>query len=300
MYTDLVDGKNSLFMGPWPAEELPTRYRQAQAPPGPLGAEGWTYQELGELAPVRRHPAVDEILIAGRKKNGRWLKRELTEQLELRNFDNRWRDEKWTVQRCKEELYAYEADRGTAPDNSVDIFPRQELTEWGIEQRGHVDDCVDGKYKSTSEHCLSPFRLYTWALHLSPYNPTYWVSRAYLFHQKGHYDLAIGDAYRALLLEVVLREGNTTAGIYARVWDAIEHHVYASAEDPHLLDDDWQDKTGRRGRADAALAMTRRPQGILGFLPHLRRTIYHIISFNMLSLHSWREWKAMDEFAQVS
>ena len=309
VYADLVDGKNAHYMGPWPAEELATRYPYAHAPPGEEGAEGeegvervegWTYQQLGELAPIRRYPSVDEVLIAGRKKKGRWLKRELTDQLELRGFGSRWRDEKWTVPRCKEELYAYEATNGLVPDSSVDIFPRQELTEWGIEQRGHVDSCVDADYGSIGEDCLSPFRLYTWALHLSPYNPTYWVSRAYLFHQKGFYDLAIGDAYRALMLEEVLRKGNTTAGIYARVWDAIEHHVFANVEDPHLLEDDWNDRAGRRVRADAALEVTKEPQGILRFLPHLRRTIYHIISLNMLSLQSWSEWIEMDRFAYES
>ena len=309
VYADLVEGKNAHYMGPWPAEELATRYPDAHAPPGEEGSEGgegvervegWTYQQLGELAPVRRYPAADEILIAGRKKKGRWLKRELTDQLELRGFGNRWRDENWTVARCKEELYAYEATKGLVPDSAVDIFPRQELTDWGVKQRRHVDSCVDADYGSVAEDCLSPFRLYTWALHLSPYNPTYWVSRAYLFHQKGFYDLAIGDAYRALMLEEVLRKGRTTAGIYARVWDAIENHVYANAEDPHLLEDDWNDRAGRRRRADAALAKTREPQGILCFLPHLRRTIYHIISLNMLSLHSWREWIEMDQFAYES
>lgn len=297
VYADLIDSRSHSFERPCHPDELVIKFPVAHAP---ADAEGWTYEHLGDLAPARRHPAIDDVLVAGKNMKARWLKPELLAELQRRGFGNRPQGEKWTVKRCKEELFAYQASQTTVPDGQVNVFPRHELGHWGIEQRGHIDNCTDADNGESEEGYLSPFRLYTWALHLSPYNPAYWVFRAYLFHQKGYYDLALGDAYRArYLTELLLDDATRTVipGLYARVWDAIEEHVYANAQNPYMLDDEGEDLARCQQRATRALRLTRSPEGILDLVPHIRRTIHHIIALNLLSLQAWSDWWKMDCFA---
>ena len=297
VYADLIDSRSQSFERTCHPDELAIKFPNAHAP---AGTEGWTYEQLGDLAPARRPPAVDNVLIAGKNMKARWLKAELLTELQRRGFGNRPQDEKWTVKRCKQELFAYQANQATIPDSRVNIFPRHELGHWGIKQRGQIDNCADADNGESQEGYLSPFRLYTWALHLSPYNPAYWVSRAYLFHQKGYYDLALGDAYRARYLTEVLLDNATRTvipGLYARVWDAIEEHIYANVQSPRMLDDDAEDLAGRQQRALRALRQTRSPEGILHFVPHIRRTIHHIVALDLLSLQAWSDWWKMDCFA---
>ena len=296
VYADLINGVPSFYDRPCPLDRVATEFRNAHAP---HNAEGWTYDQLGELAPARRHTAISDVLVAGKDMKSKWLKKDLQDQLEIRKFGRRPKDENWIVRRCKEELFTYQANQQTVSDGQATLYPRQELGEWGIEQRRPVDKCADADYGNTGADYLSPFRLYTWALHLSPYNPTYWVSRAYLFHQKGYYDLALGDAHRASYLTEMLHDDTKRAalpGLYARVRDAIEQHVYANAQNPRILEGDWSDQAGRRDRADAALAMVR-TKGLMSFVPHIRRTIYHITCLNLLSLQAWTDWWKLDALA---
>ena len=297
VYADLMNSRHPQIEQPIPPDQLAQTFPNPQAPDG---ADGWTYEELGELAPARLHPTVNDVLVGGRNMKSRWLKQELLDELQRRNFGTRPQDERWTVKRCKDELFAHQAARETTRDSQTDIHPRHGLGEWGIPQRGHVDSCADTDRGGPAEDQLSPFRLYTWALHLSPYNPTYWVSRAYLFHQKGYFDLAVGDAYRAYFLTEVLHDEAkkaTIPGLYARVWDAIEQHVYANAQNLYIPGYDRNDQAGRRIRADAALGQIRSPGGLLSFVPHLRRTLHHIISLNLLNLQAWLDWWKLDVFA---
>ena len=297
VYANLINGLPSHCERPCLPSQVGIEFHNPHAP---LDAEGWTYDRLGELAPARRHPAIGEVLVAGKNAKAKWLKQDLKDQLAMRNFGNQPADEKWTVKRLKDELFAYQANLESISDGEVEIYPRHELREWGVEQRRPIDSCADTDYGITGADYLSPFRLYTWALHLSPFNPTYWVSRAYLFHQKGYYDLALGDAYRACYLTEMLHDAAKRAalpGLYARVWDAIEQHVYANAQNARILEGDWNDKAGRRKRADEALTMIRSPNGLIPFVPHLRRTLYHIICLNLLSLQAWTDWQKLEVMA---
>lgn len=291
VYADLVDGKHQHNRQQFSRRELSNNFPNAHAP---FDAEGWEYEFLGELAPAKRQVTADDVSIAGRNKKARWLKQELLDELPNRNKP---RDKKATINDLKDELFAFQAIHENDLNNQVGIYPRHGLDQWGIEQRGHVDSCADADYGDTSEDNLSPFRLYTWALHLSPFNPTYWVSRAYLFHQKGYYDLTLGDAYRAYFLTEVLQNGATIPGLYARVWDAIEQHVYANAQNPYIPLNDFNNQERINAQASAALDLTRSPEGLLSFVPHLRRTIHHIISLNLLSSQAWVDWWKMDAFA---
>lgn len=86
-------------------------------------------------------------------------------------------------------------------DSHVNLFQRQNLDSWGLVRRGRdIIRCQDDLINARP----NPFRLYTWALHLSPFNPAYWVSWAYMLYQQGYWDLASGDAHRAFLLTEVL------------------------------------------------------------------------------------------------
>lgn len=177
VYADLVDSKHQHYQQPFPPRELSNNFPNAHAP---FDAEGWEYVSLDELAPAKLQVTAEGVSIAGRNKKARWLKQELLDELAKRNQP---RDKKSTVNELKEELFAFQANHENDLNIQVGIYPRQGLDQWGIKKRGHVDSCADADYGDTGEDYLSPFRLYTWALHLSPYNPTYWVSRAYLFHQ---------------------------------------------------------------------------------------------------------------------
>ncbi|KAJ5658277.1 uncharacterized protein N7484_001926 [Penicillium longicatenatum] len=115
------------------------------------------------------------------------------------------------------------------------IMPRRNLKDWGlkmiIEPRTNP-----GLAGWNAEYALQPFEndwmstldMYTFAVHLSPYNPAYWTSRAYCHYQLAYFDLALGDAYRAKVLCNVLINGDERSrrpGLYPRIWHAIEQHL---------------------------------------------------------------------------
>ncbi|KAI9840669.1 MAG: hypothetical protein M1837_001393 [Sclerophora amabilis] len=116
---------------------------------------------------------------------------------------------------------------GVKEDNGASLLPRSDLSKWGIKRK----DNFAIPYRAGPSY--SAFDLYTWAIHLSPYNPTYWISRAYLYYQKGHYDLALGDAYRShLLVETMenLDVQGSHLGLHARVQDALEQHLLCQCD----------------------------------------------------------------------
>lgn len=103
------------------------------------------------------------------------------------------------------------------------IMPRSDISHWSISH--------------SEKYILQPV-----AIHLCPYNPTYWESRAYCQYQQSFYDLAIGDAYHAQLLCDVLERApgrNKRPGLYPRIWHAIVQHLLVEPrEDGKLKPED--------------------------------------------------------------
>lgn len=127
--------------------------------------------------------------------------------------------------------------------------------------------------------------MYTWAVSLSSYNPTYWVSRAYLFYQMGYLDLAIGDAYRAQLLCEALvnpHDRNRQPGIYTRIWHAIEQHLLRI---PPI-----------NGKHSPVVPRLREPKGVNYFIPILRKALHNIISLSLKALQCWADYGNMEEY----
>ncbi len=127
------------------------------------------------------------------------------------------KDRYWTIKKIEEHLQKQQAIPDIRPKKSLEwrqllhdhvnsvpsvsisthgLCPRSDLRSWGLQRQNQFiippSDGEDRRYNA--------FELYTWAIHLSPYNPTYWLSRAYLFYQQCLFDLALGDAYRAWYL----------------------------------------------------------------------------------------------------
>lgn len=244
----------------------------------------WTYEELGCTAPNRRNVPVDEMLISGKRNRYHlWTVELLRNELKARELLNRAKKEKWLKQRMIDELFAYEQGRPDQDGVEGELCLRQSLGRWGIERGAQdITACQDQNGR------LSPLHLYTWALHLSPYNPTYWISRAYLFYQQGYFDLAIGDTFRALYLVETLTDKtkrSITPGLYIRVWDAIEQHILANRE----ADAGWD--------SNLVFVELKKPDGLIGFVPHLERTSYHILSLSLIGLQAWSDWANVERSA---
>ncbi|CAG8429773.1 unnamed protein product [Penicillium salamii] len=148
------------------------------------------------------------------------------------------RREHWTIPKLKQELNARKVpfdDKSKKAelqtllfefelDQKVGALKRSKLSHWGI-NRAHTHIVAPARNAT-----LSALDMYTAAISLSPYNPTYWTSRAYCHYLQGFFDLAIGDAYRAQLLCEVLTlalKRNLRPGLYTRVWDSIQMHLMA-------------------------------------------------------------------------
>ncbi|CAI7619774.1 unnamed protein product [Penicillium bialowiezense] len=198
--------------------------------------------------------------------------------------------EAWTVQRLKTELAARNLSvAGNKPelqerllnfelDRKVGILSQSDLSHWGI-NREKTPIITPARNET-----LSALDMYTAAIHLSPYNPTYWTSRAYCHYMQGFFDLAIGDAYRAQLLCEVLTTAlkrNQRPGLYTRVWDAIQMHLMAGCTD---------------GNIPSEVQRMRGPNGINYFIPTLRNAIHNIISLSLVAMKCWDDFLAhLDE-----
>lgn len=172
--------------------------------------------------------------------------------------------------------------RANAANRTQDIvagfFPRTDLSAWGISRHN------DYLLKISRNERLLPLDLYTWAIVLSPYNPTYWVSRSYLYYQMGYFDLALGDAYRAKRLCEVLTDSfvrNRQPGLYARIWHSIEQHILVRLD-------------GRKD--DPAVMLMRNSNGINYFVPTLRRAYHNIISLSLKALQCWNDYYHMERY----
>lgn len=199
----------------------------------------------------------------------------------------------WTVARLKAELHSRGLD---ASGRSADLrrrlhdherrsrghtfLPKSDLSHWGVNRNDNFT------FKLSVTNALKPLDMYTWAIMLSPYNPAYWLSRAYCYYLQAFFDLAIGDAYRAQLLCEVLndvRQRNRQPGLYLRIWNAIEQHILADARN----DNDstkWETET------------LRGVNGINSFVATIRRALHNIISLSLAALGSWKDYKVMEHY----
>ncbi|PWY69533.1 hypothetical protein BO70DRAFT_416757 [Aspergillus heteromorphus CBS 117.55] len=161
------------------------------------------------------------------------------------------------------------------------VLPRSRLSDWGIQR----DEVSRYTITITNDGGIGPLDMYTCAILLSPYNPTYWLSRAYCHYQLAFFDLAVGDAYRAhLLCEVLVNPllRNRQPGLYTRIWQAIEQHIIAGGHmiDPHTFHE---------------LDYMRMPNGINYFVPTMRKAIQNIISLGLAALQSWDDYKVKEK-----
>ena len=201
----------------------------------------------------------------------------------------------WTMPRLREEL----RNRGLSEsgrsidlrrrlyDNEREIrgyshLPRSDLSYWGLSRTDN-----NFTFRLSETDVLRPLDMYTWAILISPYNPAYWLSRAYCHYQQAFFDLAIGDAHRAQLLCEILvdpRERNRQPGLYPRIWHAVEQHLLA-----------WpRDMQNRRLLPETE--RLRGPNGINYFIPTLRKALHNIISLSLAALGSWHDYQTMENY----
>lgn len=240
------------------------------------GHESWTLRTIFEPLPELR-ALKGPVLIQGHDvlTSPFWTVAKLRE--ELRNLGL---SESGRSAELRRRLYDYERESRGYP-----LLPRSNLSHWGVD-RAREDNFT---FKLSESRVLKPLDMYTWAIILSPYNPTYWLSRAYCHYQQAYYDLAIGDAYRAMLLSGILadaRERNRQPGLYPRVWNAIEQHILATSRDPQTRD------------SKLAIEVLRGPNGINSFMPTLRKALHNIISLSLVALGNWREYSFMEKNLQ--
>ncbi|WEW60071.1 hypothetical protein PRK78_005555 [Emydomyces testavorans] len=248
-----------------------------------LGSErvqGWSYQEIFTSEHQVQETKDDEpplrIEIDGVDINSsRWKKADLQKLLRKRNLGT-----EGTVPQLKRRLYDHEHELARLRAWDIDqgsLLPRQDLSEWGFPRQ---DDYM---LKISTQATFSPLEMYTWAILLSPYNPAYWTSRAYLYYQMGYFDLALGDAYRAqLLCEVLINplNRNSQPGLYVRTWDAVERHILQIKHEGEEIALEIQKLRG--------------VNGVNAFIPHVRRALHHIICLSLLALQCWADYKSIE------
>ncbi|GFF33555.1 hypothetical protein IFM46972_03930 [Aspergillus udagawae] len=215
-------------------------------------------------------PNTGPILIQGKDV---MTSRQLTVATLKQELRDRNQVQTGTSQVLRQRLYDYER-------KSLALFSRSDLGHWKIstgKPRG---------WRIYPGDELNPLDMHTWAIKLSPYNPTYWVSRAYCHYQQAFFDLAIGDAYRAQLLCEVLVDArcrNRQPGLYPRIWHAISQHILA----------------GMNSETEAVppeVEKMRQPNGINYFIPTLRKALHNIISLSLAALQAREDCKAMEKY----
>ena len=181
-----------------------------------------------------------------------------------------------------------------------------DLPQWGLHRKGQ------SLMSLRRGGILDPIAMYTWALELSPYNPSYWLSRAYLYYQIGSYDLCLGDAYRAWFLLEILHSNlkrYKIPGLHPRIIDAMEQHVIFLCKDIDMKDPfkappstEPEDGTVKGEihlpgptRAKHPMEYLRGDNGVNFFTHALRRTVHHVIALALLRCECWDDWEAMDQ-----
>ncbi|KAJ5628195.1 hypothetical protein N7490_010423 [Penicillium lividum] len=165
------------------------------------------------------------------------------------------------------------------------IMPRSNLPQWGTKTETMSDGNIETMKETSGKYVLQPFEndwmttldMYTFAVHLSPYNPAYWTSRAYCHKQLAYFDLALGDAYRAKTLCDVLTNGDERSrrpGLYPRIWHAIEQHLLAQPRTDGTLKPEIQ---------------RLRERGPTYFVSSLVKALDHIITLSLMALNCWHD-----------
>ncbi|KAJ6184771.1 hypothetical protein N7519_006072 [Penicillium mononematosum] len=193
-----------------------------------------------------------------------WTKDALTEELRSRGLSTDGR--KTDLQR---RLWEYECDE------RFGVSRQSNLSNWGIHREPRP------VMSPATRTDMSALEMYTAAIKLSPYNPTYWNSRAYCHYLLGHFDLAIGDAYRGELLCEVLTtatQRNKRPGMYTRVWDAIQQHLMMEL------------KVKGVPMTREVLQM-RKANGVNYFIPTLRNALHSITSLSLAALNCWDDFE---------
>ncbi|KAK2861148.1 hypothetical protein FQN49_004495 [Arthroderma sp. PD_2] len=251
---------------------------------------GWTYSEIFGTEPeapqqsqADRQP---DVLVQGRNvltDTKYWTKAKLLPELHSRGINVNGLVPALRQRLYDDELQKLQASIADKDEDKGSIMPLQDLSDWGI-RRAAGDYMV----KITSRARLSPLDMYTWAISLSPYNPTYWTSRAYLYYQMGHFDLAIGDAYRAQILCEKLAnplKRHVQPGLYIRIWDAIERHILQIT-----LDEPQMSKE---------VELLRLGNGVNSFITLLRKTVHHIIVLSLLAMQCWEDYAATEPYLRT-
>ncbi|PYH93467.1 hypothetical protein BO71DRAFT_254746 [Aspergillus ellipticus CBS 707.79] len=194
---------------------------------------------------------------------------ELREMLRKRNLstEGKSRDLRQRLRDYKQSVY-----------RKFPRLPRSSLSDWGIARNDENRHSIE-----ITDEGIGPLDMYTCAILTSPYNPAYWLSRAYCHYQQAFFDLAIGDVYRAqMLCEVLINPAvrNQQPGLYSRVWQAIEQHFIARGKAfPY------------RANAYDERFWMRHLNGINNFVPTLRKAIQNLFSLSLAAVQSWEDYK---------
>ncbi|KAJ6109591.1 hypothetical protein N7486_001826 [Penicillium sp. IBT 16267x] len=163
------------------------------------------------------------------------------------------------------------------------IMPRSNLKDWGLLNIMPLMEStlcgMSGKYviQPYENDWMTTLDMYTFAIHLSPYNPAYWTSRAYCHYLMAYFDLALGDAYRAKILCDVLTNGDERSrrpGLYPRIWHAIEQHFLVQP---------------RKEGAFKPEIRRLRERGCTYFVSGLVKALEHITTLSLLALNCWHD-----------
>ncbi|RAL15617.1 uncharacterized protein BO97DRAFT_440999 [Aspergillus homomorphus CBS 101889] len=175
-------------------------------------------------------------------------------------------EDRGTVSVLRQRLEAYQVEG----PKCYRALRRSDLSHWGIDR---TDISRLFAINISENERASTLDMYTCAILRSPYNPAYWMSRAYCHYRHALFDLAIGDAYRAQLLVDVLvnpMRRNVQPGLYTRVWHAIEQHIIVGAQ-------------------KAEINLLRAGNGVNYFVPTMRKALHNIICLSLMALQSWND-----------
>ncbi|TPX23055.1 hypothetical protein DIZ76_014937 [Coccidioides immitis] len=250
---------------------------ESDASLGSVRAKGWSYKELFgmEYQNDADEPELKIEINGLDLHSSRWRKAGLQKELRARHLDTNG-----TVAELKERLRNSELDNYRLGAKDIDKgsrLPRQTLLQWGCTR---TDDYM---LKISTETEFSPVDMYTWAILLSPYNPAYWTSRAFVYYQMGHLDLALGDAHRAQLLCDVITNPlvrNSQPGLYTRIWDAIERHILQIKYEGVKIAPE--------------IKKLRDVSGVSAFIPHVRKSLHHMICLSLLTLQCWEDYQTIE------
>ncbi|RHZ67934.1 uncharacterized protein CDV56_108712 [Aspergillus thermomutatus] len=228
----------------------------------------WPFNDILEV--WGHMPHTGPVLIRGEDV---LTSRKLTVAVLRQELRDRNQDHAGTSQVLRQRLYDYER-------KTLTLFSRSDLSHW------RISEGKPRKRRINPGDDLNPLDMYTWAIQLSPYNPTYWVSRAYCHYQQAFFDLAIGDAYRAQLLCEVLVDArcrNRQPGLYPRIWHAISQHILAGMN-------------SETGTVPPEVEKLRQPNGVNYFIPTLRKALHNIISLSLAALQAREDCKVMEKY----